>query len=346
MISKKGQVSDQFNWIFAIIAGGVILLFFLFLIGQLKSVSDNELAITVINNFDAVITGSLSTPNTLNKIDSTDSLSFQVICDSSGVSEMTISGSTAKVDLSQKVVFSPRTISGDSLFIYTIPIQKPFYITNSLLITEPKTLFLFIPRGENIAGLDKIKNLFPEELSVMSSNIIHSEYSRYEKIIIISDVTPRAINRNQEYIPGESALINKEVNWIKVDFGNNNVPVSADFFSKKSRSNNFEHEGNVKISDSNFILFLAFSRDLDFYDCNFNKVSRRMKTISEIYLKRTERIQSEMVSNLNCAARYLSAKQIFNDLVNSHDVFNEHEKIVRLENLNRALLLASCPLVY
>ena len=65
---KKAQVEVQINWIFVIVAGGLILLFFFGLIRWQKSQSEQSLAYNILNDLEAIFTASGVSTKTFNTI--------------------------------------------------------------------------------------------------------------------------------------------------------------------------------------------------------------------------------------------------------------------------------------
>ena len=56
-MKKRGQITIQFNWIFVLIAGAVILLFFGSIITWQRNVATERTSTIVVTNLDAIITG-------------------------------------------------------------------------------------------------------------------------------------------------------------------------------------------------------------------------------------------------------------------------------------------------
>ena len=60
----KGQVTVQFNWIYVMVAGAAILLFFIMIITQQKDMSEKRLNYKVMNILENIFTGSTVAENT------------------------------------------------------------------------------------------------------------------------------------------------------------------------------------------------------------------------------------------------------------------------------------------
>lgn len=344
-MNKRGQIANQFNWIFAVVAGGIILLFFLFVIGQMKQSADAELAIEVLNNFDAILTGSEVMSNTLNTIESTEMLTFDISCDEDGFSELTLDKSHARVDLTKRFVFTPYQIQGKSIFAYSMPLEKPFLIGNALLLSTKNVLFLFFNPTSN-DHLRDLSKTFPQNISLEISPLMKDSYSSFDKIIIVSDQAPLRLNENYEEY-GERMLKDMDVNWIQVNMNGHGDVEKAYFYSKSSKDKSFylEEPKSVDILRNSFLVYLAFSKSPDFYTCNLHKINQKLQIISKIYFNKAKALEEDVHKNF-CFSKYAQAQDILHDMMNDDNVLMNEEVMQSLEDVNKGLLLNSCPLIY
>lgn len=343
LISKKAQVADQFNWIFAIIAGGIILLFFLFVIAQVRATADAKLAVTVLNNFDAILTGASVTSNSLNIIDSTKLLEFDVSCESDGLSILNLEGSTAEIDLSQRMLYSPYISTGQRLYLYVVPIERPFDLGNAMLLASDSILFA-VYNSDGIPGLDEFYDVLPENISKEKISQFTRDHKSYDKIVVYSTKAAPKMSGRSDEIYGADSLSKKEVVWIKLTFEDVEAK-RAEVFYKSKKKSVFEYMGDTHLPSNEFAMFLGFSKDLEFYQCNFNKINSKLRVVSKIYLERV-RILINTVTKANCASKYLDAEDILIRISESESSYGESDLVETLENINHGLLLNSCPLVY
>jgi len=56
-IKKKGVIEVQFNWIFILIIGAIILFFFFSIVKTQKTVSEKKISTTVRRDIRAILTG-------------------------------------------------------------------------------------------------------------------------------------------------------------------------------------------------------------------------------------------------------------------------------------------------
>ena len=76
MYSKKGVIEIQFNWIFVLIAGFIIITLFTTIIVKQRDVSEKSTNVMVLKNLDAILSGSEASAGTVNivKIPETDTI--------------------------------------------------------------------------------------------------------------------------------------------------------------------------------------------------------------------------------------------------------------------------------
>lgn len=343
MFSKKGQVTEQFNWVFAIIAGSIILLFFLFVIGQIKVSSDAKLAVTVLNNFDAILTGSSVTANSLNVIDSSKLLAFDISCEKDGFSELTLVGSNSRISLNQRLLYSPLTTSGQRFYLYVAPVERPFNLGNAMLLTGDNVLFA-IYNTDSSEGLNDIYSLFPENISAELVTMFTNNHKSYDKIVVLSDSRAPDFSNSYDSVHGEGILRKKNVMWIDLDFVGTRATV-ANVYEKEAKDKLLKPSGKVDLFSNEFALFLSFSKSLDFYKCNFNKINSKMRVVAKIYLERALML-SDTVTKAGCASKYRDAIDVLEEMIKSSSSYSESDLVDSLTEINHGLLLNSCPLVY
>ncbi|MGM5483638.1 MAG: hypothetical protein ACQER9_01830 [Nanobdellota archaeon] len=341
MLNKKSQISQQFNWIFAILAGAVIIMFFIFVIGQIKLSSEAKLSAKVLNNFDAILSGSSASPETLSRMETTSLLKFSVNCEKDGFSEIRLEKGSSSVPITQKPVYSPGKIDAEMLFIYTLPIKKPFYSGNSLLISDSKTMFVFFGNQEGSSSYIKsLYNYFPDNISKDHTGYFKEKYKEYNKVIVLSTQDPPALNSADEKYEGQNILKDININWLKIKTGDNKI----EFYEKRKKEKNLKNIGEIEnIFSRDYYMLAAFSKDPVFYRCNLKKISKRLNIISKIYKKRAEKLLNK---NTECSVEYQDAISLYQKIEKSDIPLEEKETIKKLKNTNQALLMKSCPLIY
>jgi len=147
---KKGQ-GIQFNWIFVIIAGVIILAFFATFAVRFKDIQDRKDNAEIARGIDNLFYG-LSATTQYNSIDSHWTFNFKYNCDHFIINDDYIQ------DLDNKIIFSAKEVNTDNILIWTKEFKKPFFVANLLYVIDLDKEYYLI--GEN--SLDD----FPKSLKI------------------------------------------------------------------------------------------------------------------------------------------------------------------------------------
>lgn len=336
---KKGQVSTQFNWLFVSVAGGVILLFFVFVITQVQSAQEAKLAAKVISNFDAILSGSQVSPNTLNTIDSSAALKFEISCElfvDDITSELSVPKAYSRQDISRKVVFTPDDLSGKNIFIYVRPIEVPFQVDNAIMLADERTYFFFYNSSSSTQLLDVYDGL-PNGFTKLIGAIFPDDLSSFKRVVVVSPSAPNVSAFSYPSITNEKVLRNLNVNWIQIG------TLNTTFFYKEAKSTQYANK-SYNTSNLNSRLHMMFSKDPAFYDCNVKKIDNRVKIVAQIYNEKAIDLRTWSASQptlLACKNYYQSAQAQLGPIINYGLTAS-----TTIATINGQLLRASCPLIY
>ena len=325
MKSKKGVISVQFNWVFILIAGALILLFFGSLVLKGKEVSDLAIAETILTNMQTIMTGAEVSVRTINPIKIPDK-EIKVSCNSISV------GKVSKPITKNKIIFSPTTIKGRTLLTLALDWNSPYHVTNFLYLTTPNIKYVFVkPTGNYAKGL---YDLLPNEINKMAiDDLSEIRYTgNYFKFVFFNTPHPE--------VP--SALISvpdKDVSAINVDTSSNKIT-----FYKKNGNIFDSVSGDSTYLGKPMLLGAVFSQDRDDYNCNLKKAFNKLNIVSQVYKKRTE-----VLAESGCAPYYDTMP--FLDIIessrgNNIDISGIKGGIEEIENYNKHLQSRSCPTLY
>lgn len=125
---------SQFNWIFIIIAGAIILTFFVNFGLRYKSLQDEKLSIELLINLDNALFNLQASPfNTFDVVNIPKDL--EITCNNFKIGNRNYSN--------DKLIFSPKHLK-DKIYIYYKPFNFPFKIENFYYIISPDDKFYLI----------------------------------------------------------------------------------------------------------------------------------------------------------------------------------------------------------
>src|SRR3989344_62343 len=137
LFNKKGDISQPFVYVFAIIAGTLILVFILwFAQGHLNlesSKSSQEAAIY----FDETLTLLTAGEDVYKEISTPIKRNYEISCNNLVVEK----SKPAKLN---SIVFSPNKLTSQKIAVYSKSVLFPFKISNIFIISEPSKRYLFV----------------------------------------------------------------------------------------------------------------------------------------------------------------------------------------------------------
>lgn len=322
MKSKKGVISVQFNWVFILIAGVLILLFFGSLVLKMRSASDTSIAETIMTNMQTIMTGAEVSVRTINPIEIPNT-EIRFSCDSMSV------GKLSTTITKNKIVFSPTVIKGRKLLAWALDWNSPYHVTNFLYLTTPNIKYVFVnPTGDYANGL---YDLLPEEINKIRVDDISgiTNTGNYFRLIFFNDLPEVPL-----------ALIsapNNDVSAINI------ISNKIEFYNK--RGSEFIQIGlAADYLGEPMLLGSLFSQDIDDYKCNLKKAFNKLNIVTQVYKKRTE-----VLAESGCAPYYDTdpfSYIITHSKDDNIDINEINRKIEEIKRYNKNLQSESCPTLY
>ncbi len=278
-MKKKGQVELPFNWIYILIAGAVILLFFVGLVVRQVKVSEEKLSIEVTNILGSIFAGAGVSEKTKNFIDASGLADYIIYfnCDEA-VSEFGISGKPARTQNSVDPLFSPKEIQSHTIITWSLPYKLPFKVIDFLIVTSISEKYYLL--GGDVSFINEFLNAtegFSREY-VSDLNSIKAEgTARIRLVDVDGSIIPAAgIPKNL------ASLEDRKVS--AVVFSGNKV----DYYQKKGSS--WEKLNKVSLNlvslggERDAAKYAAiFAGDDQIYWCNMQKAFKRLGILAEVY---------------------------------------------------------------
>ncbi|MBI4151607.1 hypothetical protein HY496_01440 [Candidatus Woesearchaeota archaeon] len=283
---KKGQMEMPFNWIYVLIAGGVILLFFVGIVVKQKASAAEQLG-TEVNQILSSITSAASSAETTKVVIqlagfAEESLSFQC---SDGVTKFGILGKGKPAEDLVTPLFAPALVQSGELLLWSLPFHFPYKITDFLYVTAPTVQYVLV--GNDVHVQEFLKEAKSSEdarfaISVMRvDDIAAFSPSAGMKSVRIVDYTGQAITGE---VPSSLQVFD-------------DVQVSAVVFQSGAASF-FQKKGAAWRSDGSSLLFTLggeldavhfaaiFAQNKEMFDCGMTKALQRAKHVSRVYAEK------------------------------------------------------------
>jgi len=328
MAIKKSQISTQFAWIFILIAGAIILIFFISLVYKQKAISEQKLASDVQVQLKSILLGAGLSPGTSKQIE-TPNAEIDFTCDEEGFSAYSVKGALQKEEIPMQVLFAPNIIKGDKLIAWALEWDAPFKVTNFLYLSSPKVKYVFVSPPEDV------EKDFPEDFSK-------------ETVNDVSAVSAEGADKIRFVFFNKEPVFPSQLNPKKVDISAINI-ASGQIYFYKAGKNSFAKVGEIPYLDMPSLYGAIFSDDLAFYECDMKKAFKRLNFISQIYSERQDELKSY---GTGCGLYYIAPIQ---NLVSdsgqcSTDIRGCMGKIAfdvgAIKSQQEILIIKSCPLLY
>lgn len=292
MGTRRGQIELTFNWIYVLIAGAVILLFFVGLVVKQKAVSEERLNTELVRVIESILGGAAVAEKTKNVVDTAGladyTLYFQ--CED-GVSEYGIKDSSARAEDMINPLFTPAEIRATSLITWSLPYTFPFKVIDLLIISSSNTQyyvldsstvgapftieFLNATEGFNIEWITKLEEADPGKNSPtrfidVAGNFVQDGASvpasfqdvRDERLTAVAFVGEHQLNYFQK----------KGMQWKKL----NAQPIPIISISPERDAAKYA---------------ALFAADGEQYRCNLRKAFTRLQYLGELYLLKISDLQ-------------------------------------------------------
>lgn len=298
-MKKKAQASVPFQWIFILIAGTIILIFFVNIVMKQKDISEKKISMQILNDLGPIIAGAgASQFDTVNEID-IPKTSISFVCDKTGYSEYSITGTGMHEDTSTEIIVSPNEIKGKKMITWTLPWDMPFKADNFLILTSDDVKYIFVYDNELEPLKERIEAELPKQehinyIFVKTNELADIEdYQNYKiRFVFVGSLNPESAQL-PEFV---KKMPDYDVSAVKISEG------KIQYYRKKGNSLTAEG-GDVQLYSSEFsikdpALYSAiFAEDAEYYECVLRKAFRRLSFVAELYSGKIKELKNGYTGN-------------------------------------------------
>jgi hypothetical protein len=379
-LTRKGVIEIQFNWIYVLIVGAIILGFFVILANNIRKTSQESLNFDILNYLDEIFVGIETSSQVEHNIKLPDT-DIVLDCHHYTISRSEKEGNS----LQNRVVFGPDLLKKE-IASYTLYWEMPFKTSFFLFLTSKEVQYVVIdddPDTQSLADslveeLPRNMNLYFKDLEgrELISDIDDYNEGNHYKIRFITFDDPSSLTISDDIIgrtkPKDVSLIYIEPETMFTD-GTSRRRFPEGYgktrFYRLRNDLSFERDGSADEAYTSAVdlelgyfnkaslLGAIFSQDAYTYDCNMAKGLTRLSLMSLILEKRIDEIAAsdidpDCIDILNEARESLieinsnTAQQIV--LYDSlKDLYSRiYESPDSLSEYNQQLQRLSCPLIY
>ena len=331
---NKKAFEMQFNWIFVLVAGAAILLFFTVVVVKQKSVAETSTKATVLKSIEAVITGAGVSTDTTNIVSIPNS-GIEISCNR-------VSLGTVSKQHESLILFAPSMVKGDKLITQTLAFSAPYRATNLLYMTSPQIRYIIIG-SSNLAM--EINRTLPSELKKeFHTSIPEIKNSNNYKIrlIVFGDMIefPKSLAKMPDF----------DVTAIKVD--GNAEKGTIEFWQKDGIS--WQAKGSSSYLGKSSLVGAVYSDTLDAYECNMQHVFSRLNLVTIIYIDKAKKLVQKASSSrqAQCNQFYSNALAHLDSIFSASSGFSQEsinaivDSAKSLSGENKNAQIYSCTLIY
>ena len=284
------MIELHFNWIFVLIAGAVIFLFFMNIVDKQRAFSEKKTSATIITSLESILTGAKVSTGTVNIVDMPQTeITFE--CDKYSIGDIP---KQTKVD----VIFSPNLLKGKKLITWALDWNVPYRVTNFLYLTDPQIRYIIVNNTNNIGH--KIDEELPKEMNkeVISTTTIVLDKNNYKvKFIFLGNANNNVLNDLQK-------MPDKDVTAINItDIGTSTViPNTGKINFLQKNGNKWEIKSTTYYLKKESLFGAIFAEDIEMYNCVMKKAFKKLNLVTTIYLERSKELKNYYLStnNYNC----------------------------------------------
>lgn len=359
-MQKRGAIGLQFNWIFVLIVGALIIAFFIMVIRNQMDSADYETQVTVQTKLNSLMQNALQNPGSLFEITLKDVVLHYDDCNDG----FYINGNrNLRIELGP--TFAPNLVKSDrnQFLLWTLPWDVPFTVTNMMFVTNKDVRYILIYNEDDDEASSFIDTIMsspretslPEELKVEKKSISHFDLN--------------GLLLNENYYKVKFVFINYcpnlNIGLDSADFSAVCITIDGKIYDDsfvKEIQGGLDGYGDIFFYDEDLILgdfygwlgrpslFGAiFAEDIDQFKCVMEKAYTRRDDVNKVYYDRTKAIDKYYENNNNLHPCYISgvyygASEIFGK---GGDTVDEiYSSISNLKSLNHQTQLQSCPTIY
>ncbi len=355
--NKRGQLATQFNWVFILIAGAIILMFFVSVSIWYKNQQEVKLAGVVVTELDSIFSTAKESPKTAKINRNFPDVDISFTCDPYACNYIGcpsgFSGGSVTTDTSAETIFTLEEINAQDMISWALTWELPYKVTNFLYLTNPRVRYILIYNTDSQSFLGEVNSLLSENDFIVKELINYEDYTDGD--IVIDD-------KNDEFVRIISFVIQEE---------GEDIPYTIiQDFDEDQRWDMIYVDGNSNVGYVYFedetlpylglpmLIGAIYSETSDIYKCNAYKALNQLRLVSTVYHKRTDNLYDNVLSTdssycqIYYTADVLDAIETINE-TSELDDFDDLEDLSQLlnavqtlEDTDQLAIINDCPRLY
>jgi hypothetical protein len=351
----------QFNWIFILIAGAVILAFFFSIVQKQQSLSQEKLSITLIGQLDTIATGALAAKGAAQPV-GLPKTGIDFACSEECSCGFTIG--TITRDYGDKILFAPKHVEGKTITFWTLPWNIPYHAANFLFATNDRIKYFFVydQSGGSQQLKDKLSPALPkddtgqvqvnaqfitlDELNCATNSQCVKNENYLEVKLVFLEVVPPTNFDGSAGVRLDTSFKDTDVTAVYITTG------SATFYQRQGKSATTFTPTSLYYAGDASLFGAIFAHDAATYDCQMREAAKRLASVTRILTQRMQTLRDDpTLADRGCSYSpqnlNLLASQADSQIGGmTQDLTAISGTAQQITQENEALLRQSCPTLY
>ncbi len=348
MNERKG-FAIQFNWIFILIVGALIMVFFFTIINKQRTMSQETLNKEMLDYFDNIISG---TNVKMGTVENTSLAGFSL---ETSPDFIKIQGSTWEgMAFRNRIVFSPDIIKGEKLITYSDYWSMPYKIDYFIYLTSNEIRYVVVDdvsTEEDSVYINQLLNLLPKfttkEVLGHTSISNMQDKNNYKVRFIFINTEPTSLISFGD-------IEDRDFSAINIITDNTDIDTYGKVNFYKKQDNHLVLDGESYYLGKETLLGAIYAENHDYYNISLRKAMNKLAIISTIYKDNTILLKQHCETELkflNCVNTLENLLNEIQNILNNDDITetsfsNIYSSSKDIEGFNKELILNSCPTLY
>ncbi|MBI2548351.1 hypothetical protein HYW21_03300 [Candidatus Woesearchaeota archaeon] len=351
MSKKKKGEEMQFHWIFILIIGAIILIFFVSIVQKQKSVSQTTIDAQIKVDLRTILTNAMVS----------DGKTFAITVHNTPVTYSCDGFKIGNLEpFRQGVMFAPNLLQSQSgkIIVLTRDWAVPFTATNFVYLTSPEIRYIFVSDAEGYgqALFASMPDNITKEMNTTSIGQTASQNHYKVRFIMVNrDPSLTLFSTELKDMPDEdvTALVITPINGGLEGYG------TIAFYQKRGAQ--LIYQSNASYLSRESLLGAMYSDTPETYTCAMNEAFAKLSIVTTVLQNRTRTLweyhQSILTSNCedyyeDACCRVPSGSSILEGMATASDRFTAanterlYQLSQELETQNKLVQLYSCPVMY
>ncbi len=348
--NKKKAISASFNWIFVLIVGAILVIFFLRVVGSQKEKARLELETEMRSKLQSIASIGQSNKDATYGIRIPE-VPLEFSCDGLVV------GTNSLNPIKLSPGFAPDRIIGkrNKIFVFSADFSMPFYAGNAEYIIPADMRFVIINDSASSGWASQIYN-DPREVSLPDNATKEAVSScselRFRKAPLTRIVFFDGYADIQQCALKLASLGDKEVTAVRIRVAEGGLGGVGVLTFYRKQGNAFVETGETAYIGRAMLMGGVVSTNHKTYNCGLKRALDRLSIVAEVQARRVAMLWNRHSSD-SCGNYYDSAKveAVGNNAgpISLAGLTSLYRAARELENSNRLLELkkeSNCPLMY